>query len=77
MAKISYQKVESLLLSIPNSIKEVDFSNETKTYFNIDGVIVAVPNNGIYYEHLSDILESQLGMSWWMIDYKLGEFGIN
>ena len=76
MSKIPFRTVESILLGLPKSSKNLDFSNEENSVFKIDNTIVVIPNNGIDLNHLMDILESQLGMSWWMIDYVLGQNGI-
>lgn len=73
---IPYPVVEKILLDIPNSAKRPDFSDDDNIVFKIDNIVVVVPNTGIQYDHLEDILQSQLGMAWWMIDYILGENGI-
>jgi len=76
MSKIRLGTVEKILLGLPKSRKLPSYSNQDETVFTIDHVIVVIPNDGIHLQHLEDILESQLGMSWWMIDYVYGQNGI-
>ncbi len=73
MSKIPNHLVEKILLEVPNSSKIDRISIAQKNYYSIDDVIVAVPTNGIDITHLIDILENQLDMHWWMIDYILGQ----
>lgn len=76
MSKIPLRIVKKILLDLPKS-KEVKWvNNPNKVFFNIDDIIVAVPITEIDVEHLTDILENQLKMSWWMIDYIFGQNGI-
>tara|TARA_R110000868_G_scaffold167327_3_gene401590 strand:+ start:117 stop:353 length:237 start_codon:yes stop_codon:yes gene_type:complete len=77
MGLIRLGTVEKILLGLPKSKKLPDFSNQRDTVFIIGNIIVVIPTGGIYIDHLGDILESQLGMSWWMIDYLYGQNGIN
>ena len=76
MSKIRLGTVEKILLGLPKSRKLPDFSNQDDTVFKIDNIIVVIPSGEMHIDHLNDILESQLGMSWWMIDYVYGQNGI-
>ena len=76
MNKVPYQIVEGILLGLPKASKIDWLSQGSKTYFDIDDIVVAVPSDGIAASHLGDILNDQIGMSWWMIDYIFGQNGI-
>jgi len=77
MSLIRLGTVEKIIIGLPNSKKLPDFSNNRDTIFIIGNIIVVIPTGGITIDHLGDILENQLGMSWWMIDYLYGQHGIN
>ncbi len=74
--KIPCKVVEKIILDIPGSKKETSFSTSIDTVFIVNHVVIVIPNQGVDYEHLVDILEYQLGMGFWMIDYILGQNGI-
>lgn len=76
MSKIPLRIVKKILLDLPKSSEVKWLNNPNKVFFNIDNIIVAVPNSDIDEEHLRDILENQLEMSWWMIDYIYGQHQI-
>lgn len=76
MGLVRLGTVEKILLELPRSKKLSDISNQHDTIFLIGNIVVVIPSQGITIVHLQDILESQLEMSWWMIDYIFGQHGI-
>lgn len=76
MSLLRISTVQKILLELPNSKELPDFSDEEDTVFIIGNIVVVIPTKGITVDHLSDILENQLEMSWWMIDYVYGQNGI-
>ncbi len=73
MRKVPYQVVERILLDIPKSKMRPEFSTNKHTVFVVDHVIIKIPKDGCDMIHLMDILQDQLGMDWWMVDYIFGQ----
>lgn len=73
---IPLRVVESILLKIPNSELRNDLSTKNKKVFKINQSVIIIPVKGISTDHLREILNEQLEMSWWHIDYIFGQNGI-
>ena len=73
---IPLRVVESILLKIPNSELRDDLSTKNKKVFKINQSVIIIPVKGISTDHLREILNEQLEMSWWHIDYIFGQNGI-
>jgi len=75
MTKISYKVVVKLLSDLDADKK---FDAHNKSVFKIKDVVISIPKDeDMDVIHLVGILENQLEMSWWMIDYVLGQNGIS
>jgi len=73
MGQVSFKIVEKVLLDA-KAIKKGETSN--KIVYLLKSTVIAVPKNGMDLIHFIDMLENQLDMSWWMIDYILGQNNI-
>ena len=73
MGQVSFKIVEKVLLDA-KAIKKGETSN--KIIYLLKSTVIAVPKNGMDLIHFIDMLENQLDMSWWMIDYVLGQNNI-
>jgi hypothetical protein len=73
MSMIPSRVVEKILLNIPNSKKHPSLINDKVIVLTVNYVVVIVPKIGMSYEHLCEVLELQLEMGFWMIDYILGQ----
>ncbi len=76
MGLLKIGTVQKVILGLPDSEKLDAFSNYTNTVFSVKNIIIVIPTQGISIDHLTRILENQLEMSWWMIDYVYGQNGI-
>ena len=74
MSKVPYKVVKKLFSEIKAVHK---FDTDNKTVFQFENVIITIPKDkDMDSTHLINILESQLDMSWWMIDHLFGTHNI-
>lgn len=66
------------LLREKGQVARPRITRDNLQYWNINDVIIKLPKVGrIDYEHFEAIAIEQLDMSWWDLDYWMGQNGIS
>lgn len=76
MDTVAYSTIIEMLLSFPNAHIVESYHSDDEIAVDIDSIIVFIEKKRVKIGKVVHILEYQLSMPPWMIDYKLGKYGI-